>query len=216
MLQAEDSLPEGAPEGAGGADGAGGDMRVVAFDAALAEVAARVGPAYREADGWLERTRAALIELLRFCDERPETARALVVDSIAWGPAVLERRGQALDALAQALARAQGASADAAAHSVNMATRADATPSENPAALPPGTAENLVGACVSLVHTRLLRGPAGPFVALAPSLMSTIVHPYLGPEAARRELERPRTRALGEAAARGSQRPAATSFERSY
>lgn len=193
MLQADDPLAEGAPEGVGGADGAGGDVRVAAFDAALAELAARVGPAYRGADGWLERTRAGLSELLRFCDERPETARSLVVESIAWGPAVLERRGQALDALAQALdwGRAQSA-------------------------VPPATAENLVGACVSLVHTRLLRDPGSPFAALAPSLMSTIVHPYLGAEAARRELERPPVRALGEAVKQGSQHPAATSFQRSY
>jgi hypothetical protein len=199
MLQAGDPPPDEAPRGAdgpGSARGAGpgasawgengdrrGDERVVAFDAAVAEVAALVRPAYRQADGWLEGTRAALLELLRFCDERPDTARALVVESIVWGPAALERRGQLLDALAGALDRGREQT--------------------DPARVPPvGTAENLVGACVSLVHTRLLQGGDGSFAELAPSLMGMIVHPYLGAEAARRELERPLTDAGAEAVGR--------------
>jgi hypothetical protein len=55
---------------------------------------------------------------------------------------------------------------------------------------PTATAEDLVGACVSLVHTRLLREEPGLLVELAPSLMSMIVHPYLGAQAARHELRR--------------------------
>ncbi len=176
MLQAGDPLPGGAPE------------RLVVFDEAVADVAARLQPAYRQADGWLERTRAGLAELLRFCDERPDTARALVIESIAWGPAVLERRGQLLDALAGALDRG----------------REQADPARVPS---PGTAENLVGACVSLVHTRLLQDGDGSLAELVPSLMSVIVHPYLGAEAARRELERPHTHAGAETVERESARP---------
>ena len=212
MLQAGDPPPDEAPRGADGprsARGAGpgasawgengdqrGNERVVAFDAAVAEVTVRVeaacagrlertrqGLARDQANGWLERTRAGLSELLRFCDERPDTARALVVESIAWGPAALERRGQLLDALAGALDRG----------------REQTDPARMP---PPGTAENLVGACVSLVHTRLLQGGDGSFAELGPSLMSMIVHPYLGTEAARLELERPLTDAGAEAVGR--------------
>ncbi|HEY5288353.1 MAG TPA: hypothetical protein VIJ50_14755 [Solirubrobacteraceae bacterium] len=230
MLQAEDPLPEGAPEE--GAGRAARDAREAAFDAALAEAAARVQPAYREADGWLEQTRSGLSELLRFCDERPEVARGLVVDSIAWGPGVLERRGRLLDVLAGALDRGRAeegianghphsaapaidtaatssalAQGPAAARSSSAGPPADATvtspPADSPgAALSPATAENLVGACISLVHTRLLEARDGSFLELAPSLMSMIVHPYIGPAAAKRELERP----FAEAGIRGVER----------
>ncbi len=144
------------------------DERLAAFDAAVKEIAAQVLPAYRTADGWLERTRAGLLALLRALDERPETARALINDSIAWGPEVLERRGELLEVLAGALDDPRG--------------KIDPVGS-----LPETTGENLVGASLSWVHRRM-QSEGGPLVELAPSLMSMIVHAYLGAEAARREL----------------------------
>jgi hypothetical protein len=144
--------------------------RLAAFDDAVAEIVARAEPAYREADGWLEQTRAGLIELLRFCDERPETARVVAIDSIAWGQEVLVRRSQLLEALAGLLDRG--------------CEQLDPT-----VVPPPETAASLVGASLSWVQTRLVSG-RGSFVELAPSLMSMIAHPYLGPLAAKRELER--------------------------
>ncbi len=160
------------------------DAHLAAFDRGVAEIAARTLPAYRSVDGWLERTRAGLLALLRAFDERPELAHALVIDSIAWGPAVLERRGELLEALADALEEAR----------VEVEPRA---------ALPQTTGENLVGAALSWVHKRLAQ-ESGPLVELAPSLMSMIVHPYLGDEAAQRELERPLTELGAEVAKKGS------------
>jgi hypothetical protein len=178
MLQAGDSPRSWGPDGQEHDDdrlreqrrGERQAQRVAAFDAAVAQIAAQVLPAYSAADGWLERTRAGLVGLLGALDQQPMTARALVIDSIAWGPAVLERRGELLEALAGALDEA----------------RAEVEPF---AALPETTGENLVGASLSWVHKRLARESA-PLVELAPSLMSMIVHPYLGDGAARRELER--------------------------
>ncbi|HEX4116439.1 MAG TPA: hypothetical protein VHY18_11265 [Solirubrobacteraceae bacterium] len=243
MLHTGDPPPEEAPDWADrpartrGADGAarvGGEReRLAAFDEALAEIAACVEPASRQAGGWLEQTRAGLIELLRFCDERPETARELVVESIAWGPGVLERRGQLLDALAEALDRARAkddslevSSGSGSAHAVPAAATivpssapsptASAGGDTSPSAPPPGTAENLVGACVSLVHTRLLREEPGLLVELAPSLMSVIAHPYLGAEAARHELQRPLAYAGARPAGRESEGPVASARESSY
>jgi hypothetical protein len=173
LLYAEDSPRNGGSE-AGGRDEDSSrlerqDERLAAFDAAVAEIAVRVLPAYRAADGWLERTRASLLALLGALDERPVVARALVIDSIAWGPVVLERRGELLEALAGALEEARG--------------------EVEPFAAPPETTgENLVGASLSWVHKRLTQ-ESGPLVELAPSLMSMIVHPYLGDEAAQHELE---------------------------
>jgi hypothetical protein len=169
---------------------------LAAFDRALGEAGERVAPAYREADGWLEQTRAGLFELLCFCDERPDTARQLVVDSIAWGPGVLERRGQMLDALAAALDRGRAPS--------------------DLESLPSETSVNLVGACVSLVHTHLLGDERGPLAELAPSLMNMISRPYLGDETARRELERPLAYAGAQPAEHGSPGAVSSASQHSY
>jgi|ERR1700722_2226768 len=213
MLQAGDPLPAGAPEGAGRED-----RRLIVFDELVGEVAARVEPAYRQADGWLEQTRAGLVELLRFCDERPETARELVIDSIAWGPEVLRRRGELLDTLAAALDRgqAQADAFDLAAPSTSSVPGAPPASETVHAANSPGIAENLVGACISLVHTRLLQDEGGSFLELAPSLMSMIAHPYLGPRVAKRELERSLVGAATGPAQRDSDRPVERVRERSY
>lgn len=159
------------------------DERLVAFDAAVAKIAAQVLPAYGAADGWLERTRAGLLALLGVLDERPVTARALVVDSIAWGPAVLERRGELLEVLAKALEEGRD---EWVSHDKRKRTHGKL---ELSAQLPQTTGENLVGASLSWVHKRLAE-ESGSLMELAPSLTSMIVHPYLGDEAARRELER--------------------------
>ncbi len=177
MLQAGDSLPNREPDGQEHDDdrlrGERRDERLAAFDAAVEQIASRVLPAHRQADGWLERTRAGLLALLGALDERPETARILVNDSIAWGPEVLERRGELLEALAEALDDPRG----------------KLDPVEP---LPETTGENLVGASLSWIHTRL-QDESGPLMELASSLMSMIVHAYLGAEPAQRELERPLT-----------------------
>ena len=183
------------------------------FEQAVVEIAARVEPAYRQADSWLEQVRAGLVELLRFCDEQPDMARELVVESIAWGPEVLERRGQLLDALAGALERGRMETDSPAlvplAVELSAVSPASAGPTgggETPlSARSPEVAENLVGACVSLVHTRLLQEERGPFVELAPALMCMIAHPYLGPGAARLELERSLTSVGTGPASRGSE-----------
>jgi hypothetical protein len=57
--------------------------------------------------------------------------------------------------------------------------------------LPPLTAEGLAGGAFSLIHSRLLREDGGSLVELLNPLMSMIVLPYLGPVAARKELDRP-------------------------
>lgn len=171
------------------------DECLAAFDAAVAEIAAQVLPAYHASDDWLERIRASLLALLGAFDRRPETVRLLVSDSIAWGPEVLERRGQLLEVLAEVLDDPHG----------------KLDPVEP---LPEATGENLVGASLSWIHTRL-QNEGGPLMELAPSLMSMIVHAYLGAEAAQRELERPLTGLGVELAGRDRQEPASPHCPRS-
>jgi AcrR family transcriptional regulator len=163
---------------------------VAAFELALDGIAAEVVPAYmgqgrtRRAPGWRERVRAALTALLELFDSEPGLVRMCVVETLKAGPTILERRRAVLEVAAAAVdeGRREGRGVPP----------------------PPLTAEATVGGVVSVIHARLVTGvPAAiggprtgehgaqPLVELVNPLMSMIVHPYLGPAAARRELEQP-------------------------
>ncbi len=168
------------------------DDREACFAAVLDNAVQRISPlvlAVYEQKGhvqgvgrWRERTRSALAVLLDFFDEDPALARVLLVETLKAGPAVLERRRCVLDALAGAVDEG----------------RSEAKAADGP---PPLTAQSTVGGTVSVIHARLCEENARPLADLLNPLMSMIVHPYLGPAAARRELEHrlppPKTMATG-------------------
>jgi DNA-binding MarR family transcriptional regulator len=83
---------------------------------------------------------------------------------------VLERREEILAGLAAVIDEGRGASRGSEC--------------------PPSTAEGLVGAVFALVYARLLRNDREPLTGLVGELMGTIVLPYMGPAAARREQTR--------------------------
>jgi AcrR family transcriptional regulator len=166
-----------------------------AFELAIQRFAQRVAPAYVSEDGnrvsrgaqagqstrrtrgthganaWRERVRAALATLLASFDAEPGLARLCLVETLKGGPPVLERRRVVTQVLVDAV---------------------DAGRTEAKAADPPPlTAESLVGGALSVVHARLVERERRPLVELLNPLMSMIVLPYLGPAAARKELERP-------------------------
>lgn len=131
--------------------------------------------AYLEAgDAWQERVRAALTALLCFFDREPSTGVLLLGEWQHAGPVALRRRSGALASLVKALDEGGDASRNGRG------------------GLSPLTAEALAGATCFIVGERL-RDPrrGGPLTELVASLMSFIVLPYLGPAAARRELEQP-------------------------
>jgi AcrR family transcriptional regulator/DNA-binding MarR family transcriptional regulator len=121
---------------------------------------------------WCERVRGGLCAILHFLDREPALARVCVVQSARGGQRILERREQLLEDLAAVID--QG--------------RNEGDPKTD---WPPLTAEGLVGAALSIVHTRLLRGETTPLSELQGELMAMIVLPYLGSAAARSERERP-------------------------
>lgn len=145
---------------------------------------ARAEAAYARERSWREAVRAGLAALLRFFDENPLLAQLCVVHAAAGGPRVLERRAEVLLELGDVVDRGRQRRA---------LTR---EPS-------PIVAEGVVGAVVAVLYTRLLGrgGPAGGYTApqagepalidLHGELMSLIVLPYLGANAAAREIERP-------------------------
>jgi AcrR family transcriptional regulator len=159
-----------------------------AFDQAIEHLTQRIASCHSSEASWRERIRGALSSLLEQLDAEPDLAWLCVVETPRAGANVLERRRQVLEALATAIDEGRGES------------RAREAP-------PPLTAQGVVGGALSVVHGCLLasrhqtaeapRGKrvtpdgSGPLMELTGPLMAMIVHPYIGPAAARKELDRP-------------------------
>ncbi len=147
---------------------------MAALEDALERTGARVLPAYEAGRGpWAERIRAGLLALLAYFDEQPRVARLLVVEWLAAGTRALERRRGVVERIADALD--EGRTSGPRGSTV----------------LPRLTAEGTVGAVASVLHARITGSETDEsLLDLANPLMSIVVLPYLGPAAARRELER--------------------------
>lgn len=149
----------------------------------LVQTRARVLEAYGAASGpWQDRVRAALVELLRHFEERPDVARLLVVEWPAAGHEALSERHRVLSRLAVAVDRLQPGSKRS--DSAQIVT------------------EGAIGGALAILYARLLaRESMARLVSLAGPLMSMIVLYPLGASAARRELERPAPEPTGSAVA---------------
>jgi AcrR family transcriptional regulator len=148
------------------------DCLLAAFDEAIDRVEKVVIPAYEGPGQWREKIRNALCGLLGVFDQEPGIARLLVVESLAAGPLALQRRAHILKTLTKI---------------VDEGRETNSTTREIPAL----TAEGVVGAVLSVIHARLVSEDSRPLMELAGPLMGIIVLPYLGPSAARKEIERP-------------------------
>jgi AcrR family transcriptional regulator/DNA-binding MarR family transcriptional regulator len=151
---------------------------LAAFEEAIGRVGALVIDAHAREGTWREQIRAGLWALLVWLDEEPALARLCVVESLAAGPGALARRAVVLRALVGAVD--EGRSATGRSASARKAAQ-----------LPPLTAEGVVGAVLSVIHTRLCEPQAKPLTGLLGELMSVIVLPYLGQAAAQKELHKP-------------------------
>jgi AcrR family transcriptional regulator len=160
---------------------------LAAFNQAIARIHERVVPAFEREDRWRERIRAGLGVLLGFLEEEPGLGRLCFVETLGAGNRALARRAEILAVLIETIDDG----------------RAEA---KAPGELPPLTAEGTVGAVLAVIHARLLEQPPHPHANgsraqkrsslsdLLNPLMGTIVLPYLGQAAARRELARPVSR----------------------
>jgi AcrR family transcriptional regulator/DNA-binding MarR family transcriptional regulator len=153
------------------------DCLLAAFERALSIARDDVLPAYDAAKGWRERIRASLVALLAFCDREPSVARMLICESAASGPRVAQRRTEVLGRLTRIVDQGRN---EGKAQNIS-----------------PLAAEGTVGGVLAVIQARLFeakhtqRAHGKPLIALTNELMSMIVLPYLGPAAARRELDRP-------------------------
>ncbi|HEY0516879.1 MAG TPA: TetR family transcriptional regulator [Solirubrobacteraceae bacterium] len=147
------------------------DCFLAAFEQALEQVRARARESFEAQSNWREGMRAALARLLSLMDQEPGLSKLCVVEGLAAGEKVLERRAAIFEELAQVI---------------------DLGRSEPNALDPPGvTAEGVVGAIFAVLHTRVLEGGKPPLLDLLNPLMSMIVLPYLGTKASQRELTKP-------------------------
>jgi AcrR family transcriptional regulator len=142
------------------------------FEQALVRAQTRVEAACAQREDWRERMRAGLAAILAMIDEEPALARLCIVDALAGGRRVLDRRERVLARLRVAVQR--GA--------------AERDGRREPAEV---TAEGIVGAVFAVLHARLLQRDKEPYVELQGQLMSMIVLPYLGASVAAREMTRP-------------------------
>jgi AcrR family transcriptional regulator len=142
------------------------------IDRTIEEVQSELAAADLDRLRWRERVRAGLTIILGFLDRQPALARACIVQAPRGGQAMLERRESVLAHLARAI----------------DAGRAEGPRGQVCTTL---TAEGLVGAAYTIVHTRLLRDERESLTGLLGELTAMIALPYLGPAAARREQARP-------------------------
>ena len=149
------------------------DCFLAAFDQAIGHFAQSVVPAFEQESSWRAGIRAALIALLDCLESDRDTARLMIVESLAAGPSALASRGRVL------------------ARIVSLVEQGCEQAKRGESALPPLAAEGIVGGALSVLHTRLLQPEYGSLLELAGPLTSMIVLPYLGPAAARKELARP-------------------------
>jgi AcrR family transcriptional regulator/DNA-binding MarR family transcriptional regulator len=148
------------------------DCFIAALEGAVQQIAAVVTPAYEHPGPWRARIRATLMALLEVLDYESGMARLLIVETLGASPKALARRQ---NVLAQIIAAVDEG-------------REEIGRGDGP---PPLTAEGVVGAVLSIVHTRMVDKDSPPLVELTNALTSMIVLPYLGPAAARKELEHP-------------------------
>jgi AcrR family transcriptional regulator len=148
------------------------------FEEVLARATSQVQAAELDGLAWRERVRGGLWAILSFLDAEPVLARVAVVQSARGGPQVVELRERLFAQLADVIDEGRSAGGRVAD-------------------CPELTAEGLVGAVLSILHTRLVRGTLKgtseqqPLKILQGELMAMILAPYLGPAAARAERNRP-------------------------
>ena len=148
------------------------DCFLAAFDAAAARLRERIEMAAAGGDGWRERLRLGLEDLLRFVADDPDAAMTLIVDTRAACPAALLKRDELLDHFASC---------------VDSMVR-DEVGADPPSAI---AAAGIVGGIEALLYSRLTKGETDELEALLPSLMYFSVLPYEGHAAASEELAAP-------------------------
>jgi AcrR family transcriptional regulator len=145
------------------------DCFLACFEQSVTRASQIVRAAYATGSDWRSSTRAAVHGLLGAMERQRALTRLCIVDVLAGGPRLLERRAQILETVAGALA--QGA------QSIDRTRAVD-----------PLAAQAIAGAVAELLLARELSEDDVPSTDLTGPIMSMIVLPYLGRSIACEEL----------------------------
>jgi AcrR family transcriptional regulator len=148
------------------------DCFAQAYAAAMERLYDRVIGAAKEQPGWREGLRTGLAELLNFCAEEPQVARALFIEVHAAGGEALAKRNEVMERFARAIDSGREA----------------APPHSRQSTPPPVTGTFMVGAIETMICTRLLDGQPEKIRDLLPGILHFVVLPYFGEDAAWEEL----------------------------
>lgn len=144
------------------------DTLCQAFEAGLAELFQRVGPAFEEPT-WREGIRAVAYTVFEFVVEDRSRAQLMFVDSLAAGERATLLREQGLDLLVQMIDQGR-------------------QELEEPDSVSTATAQAIGGTIYTQIRLAVARDAVEP--DLVPKLLYNVVLPYLGTEAAEEELKR--------------------------
>jgi AcrR family transcriptional regulator len=163
------------------------DAFLSAYDAISGELLVRVQRAYMKSSSFAEGVYACLKEFLDYVAAEPRYADMCIVEVLAAGPEAIARR----DAVMRRLAAVLHEGAETIANGVHP---------------PPLVSETVIGGIYEVVYMRVLRGEAADVPELLSDLAYSIMLPYVGHDAARREIERlraaaPTTEARGSSSA---------------
>jgi AcrR family transcriptional regulator len=142
---------------------------LAAYDDSADRLGRRVAAAAETEKRWPDRVRAALATLLEACVADPAGARLAIVDAAAVGPAAQRRQWATVQRLTPLLDEGR-----------------DFAPEGR--ALPANTSRMAAGAIVGLLADELLAGRANQLPGLLSDLLFATLVPYLGPDAAAREV----------------------------
>jgi AcrR family transcriptional regulator len=141
---------------------------VAVMDNGLEEVVALASRELAGARRWQDGLRAAFAAVLTFFDADPESARVLIVESLAGGPIVLGHRER------------------------TMATFRSPVIERIEKEIPevaPLTAEGVLSAVLGIMHAHIVEQRPGAFVELIGPLMGLAVAPYLASRGVQKEIE---------------------------
>jgi AcrR family transcriptional regulator len=124
----------------------------------------------RRQSGWREGLRVGVTELLEFCANQPETAKALFLEAHAAGGEALAQHDRLMGRLAQAI---DGARDETGAHHPSP---------------PPTTSAFMVGAIETMISAKLSNGEARKAPEALPGILHFVVMQYFGHEAAWEEM----------------------------
>lgn len=144
---------------------------LAAYDRAVEALARRVTAAYESAGSWPERAAAGLAALLAVLAEEPDLARLSLVDIGNAGPAAQRRYSAAVRRLTPLFEEGR-----------------DFAPGGR--SLPANTSRMAIGGVTGLIADELIAGRAEQLPCLLSDLIFATLVPYIGPEAAAREVER--------------------------